>query len=527
MDDDAAAQARQAGRAEARQKMEAILADPTSSPSLRCLARARLATNSIVGQNEPIQTFSKSIETFFQVPPNMPSFMKAVQEKWTANVIAYELIHSKTTTTAAIPNIQVQQTIVTNAAECLLVAAELCSMTIASGSMMPYLTAAVKAVIAKQAGSTPTLLAHAYFVYAYLFLHDYLQRRDSKVHQKLLNALRKSLLLAPKNPFLVHSAAAIYAVLQDQVSCLHNLYLARTLYKEARSQAKRKAKQEGIKGDTFLFDKGLIALHDSIGKILALDLDHKLSNDMNFDDAIKELTAAVQKTYAAAAAEQEQQKGSSSSAHASQHAGEQVLYRGDNVICEYVLCCVEHRRGHFSASRKWFYAAQEHEPLIGSSEKRVAAAESNHKFLAQAVMAEQMKNNLTTGKKSIGLSPACSFCKKEPASSGATLKCCTRCRSAHYCSVACQKSDWKKHKKKCKEIAAAGGGGGAAGAAGAATGNDKDGNTTSSTVKKTMRKEKKEALKGRTKMIDMQPIDLALTPETLWSKGLMLVKKEQ
>ena len=44
----------------------------------------------------------------------------------------------------------------------------------------------------------------------------------------------------------------------------------------------------------------------------------------------------------------------------------------------------------------------------------------------------------------------CSGCLK----SGPGMLCCSICRYAHYCSPACQKSDWPGHKKICKETAA-------------------------------------------------------------------------
>lgn len=39
---------------------------------------------------------------------------------------------------------------------------------------------------------------------------------------------------------------------------------------------------------------------------------------------------------------------------------------------------------------------------------------------------------------------------------GNTLKKCSRCKSAFYCSRDCQKEDWKQHKKRCNDIAQSG-----------------------------------------------------------------------
>ncbi len=41
----------------------------------------------------------------------------------------------------------------------------------------------------------------------------------------------------------------------------------------------------------------------------------------------------------------------------------------------------------------------------------------------------------------------CTVCRKNEEK----LKCCSRCRSAFYCSVKCQRTHWPKHKKFCKK----------------------------------------------------------------------------
>ena len=35
---------------------------------------------------------------------------------------------------------------------------------------------------------------------------------------------------------------------------------------------------------------------------------------------------------------------------------------------------------------------------------------------------------------------------------GLKFKHCSACKSVHYCSRECQKSDWKRHKKECKKV---------------------------------------------------------------------------
>ena len=167
---------------EARRELEAILADPNSSPSLCSLARARLATNSVVGKDVPLQSFSKSLDSLLEDVPNMPSFMVAVKRKWVTGVITYELINQNAP--PANNNITLQQTIITNAAQCLLVADELCSMIIMQGKIMPYLAAAAKAVItahqsASVDGGVSTvasgIAALAYYIRARILLQKYLQ----------------------------------------------------------------------------------------------------------------------------------------------------------------------------------------------------------------------------------------------------------------------------------------------------------------------------------------------------------------
>ena len=40
----------------------------------------------------------------------------------------------------------------------------------------------------------------------------------------------------------------------------------------------------------------------------------------------------------------------------------------------------------------------------------------------------------------------CKVCGKE------TLQLCSGCKKVYYCCVACQRADWKKHKKQCKKV---------------------------------------------------------------------------
>jgi hypothetical protein len=52
-----------------------------------------------------------------------------------------------------------------------------------------------------------------------------------------------------------------------------------------------------------------------------------------------------------------------------------------------------------------------------------------------------------------GWAGACHFCAKSEVQVADRLKRCDRCRSVAYCSVECQRSDWKAHKKECAKPA--------------------------------------------------------------------------
>ncbi|KAF2117234.1 hypothetical protein BDV96DRAFT_644662 [Lophiotrema nucula] len=43
----------------------------------------------------------------------------------------------------------------------------------------------------------------------------------------------------------------------------------------------------------------------------------------------------------------------------------------------------------------------------------------------------------------------CAVCEASTSPTGGSLLRCSRCRSAFYCNTACQKADWKAHKKSC------------------------------------------------------------------------------
>jgi hypothetical protein len=44
----------------------------------------------------------------------------------------------------------------------------------------------------------------------------------------------------------------------------------------------------------------------------------------------------------------------------------------------------------------------------------------------------------------------CACCQKQ-ATVTVKLSACSRCKKTYYCSAACQKQDWKQHKKTCSK----------------------------------------------------------------------------
>jgi hypothetical protein len=50
---------------------------------------------------------------------------------------------------------------------------------------------------------------------------------------------------------------------------------------------------------------------------------------------------------------------------------------------------------------------------------------------------------------------ACCACCQKRDTAHVKLSACSRCLKTYYCSAACQKQDWKQHKKTCVAVAAA------------------------------------------------------------------------
>ncbi|KAJ7693982.1 hypothetical protein B0H16DRAFT_1351964 [Mycena metata] len=54
--------------------------------------------------------------------------------------------------------------------------------------------------------------------------------------------------------------------------------------------------------------------------------------------------------------------------------------------------------------------------------------------------------------KSYPMSASCIVCNNEASESRKNLKQCGRCELTRYCSIECQREDWKRHKECCKAV---------------------------------------------------------------------------
>ena len=60
------------------------------------------------------------------------------------------------------------------------------------------------------------------------------------------------------------------------------------------------------------------------------------------------------------------------------------------------------------------------------------------------------KNENVTDKKKP--TKECNKCKSKIGEGGKKLKLCSGCKDVYYCSIECQKSNWKEHKPLCKKL---------------------------------------------------------------------------
>jgi hypothetical protein len=86
--------------------------------------------------------------------------------------------------------------------------------------------------------------------------------------------------------------------------------------------------------------------------------------------------------------------------------------------------------------------------LQGSTPKGLArSSDALHGILGQTPDNIKMEGKLTK------YTASCGTCQNKGAE--VNLSTCARCGKAYYCSAACQKQDWKQHKKTCSADAKA------------------------------------------------------------------------
>ncbi|KAJ7917971.1 hypothetical protein B0H13DRAFT_1449209, partial [Mycena leptocephala] len=56
------------------------------------------------------------------------------------------------------------------------------------------------------------------------------------------------------------------------------------------------------------------------------------------------------------------------------------------------------------------------------------------------------------GQEKFPMSSSCAVCHNEADESRKNLKQCAKCELTRYCSVDCQRTDWKRHKECCKAV---------------------------------------------------------------------------
>jgi tetratricopeptide (TPR) repeat protein len=69
----------------------------------------------------------------------------------------------------------------------------------------------------------------------------------------------------------------------------------------------------------------------------------------------------------------------------------------------------------------------------------------------------KMFTNVKKQWKSMECCKKCGKSQEDLKKEGSTLKYCKACKKVYYCGAACQKTDWKDHKEKCKQLQSGGG----------------------------------------------------------------------
>jgi hypothetical protein len=486
---------------QARLHFENILNDPSSSPSMKALARMRLRCSNVLGENATVIKTGRvavnlsSLDSLYDLPSHAPAFMRAVQQRWVDEVLSHAIISRDSSLHF---DLQQQIELISTAAECLFVADSVCTMIATGNTVMPSLEQAARNVLLAN-NVSPKTKAYAHFVLCRIQVqHDVVnQVQNIRV---IVNHLTIAALNAPNNPMLLTAAANFNVYIGNKAVCLQQLKRARAIFENAKKQ-----NTETVSSCwwTNCIDRSLLEISFHIGQVLVTDADHTISKDFKNDEAIKELTAAVVGTYRTGVDTTTSKDGL---VHIIdyQTAGERMRYRGDGCMAEYMLSCLEHDRGHFSKSRKWFVSAEKHELQITNAVKQQEVANSIHKLNAQVNMKTQMEKGFTSGSKFSENSIECAHCQIKP-EKGQKFRKCSQCKRVFYCCPDHQKKHWKKggHKKECKQLA-----------------QQQD---TSKNEKNSLKQKANEKVKQKQNEMEMVPFDALLTPEMCWSKGLSLM----
>ena len=489
---------------------------------MRALARMRLKSKRVLGNPNHaslLTSQTNSLDVLFQPnPSNYPSLYALLKTRWVEEVVAFELEAQS----GSEYDSETIKHVITHAAQCLCVGDSCCNMIMTRIStnehgapvhgIMSHLVQAAEQLLAAKNTSSQTR-SDANVVLMYIAMAKFAQSQGQQEHRAaVVHHQRNALIWAQdKNPLLLTLAAAANAAIQNQMKILECLYEARSLFEKLDHTQHWWAPYVG---------QALIGIHEAIGKTLANDNRHVLADDTNFDQAVQELTEAVRLIYGS-------------------DDGECARYRGDGVLCEYLLARLEQGRGHYSAARKWFCAAEEHEKDIGCPQKKESVAQSPHKMLAQFAMQKQMAEGLTSGKKFQEGGNECGFCGKPEEQEGKRHKRCTGCMCVCYCSTDCQRKHWKKggHKQKCKQLAAAKKKSAVPSAAANDNANSKANSKANNKAnskannkannKANMKKAVQEKLKAEQTLKAMTPLDVSLVPETEWARGVSLMENGQ
>ena len=132
--------------------------------------------------------------------------------------------------------------------------------------------------------------------------------------------------------------------------------------------------------------------------------------------------------------------------------GTQFIIDGDNsrthlyafLSCffeEWIAVDVRKTKGKVSVTKAFELLGADDHTLVSYYRKRIPCS----------CLDEKYKEVKSVTKMGVCYNPNCSLPGKKVERS--KMFCCTRCREANYCSVECQKADWKNHRLDCDEHA--------------------------------------------------------------------------